>query len=290
MNDPNIWTVQGCQSGPTVAIFGGVHGDERAGVEIIRQLRQTLHVDRGTVYLVLANPPAVARGKRMVGKNLNRRLLPGNDGQAPEDIRARELMALLDRCDALLDLHEHKDDAIGDFIACDPPSFDVAKAINAPMITYNWDDAEPGATDGYMFGLGKIGICYEAGNHVNPEENVKRQMLAVARFLNAMGMTEADVGGPSTGKSAPTRPRFVKILRAIHKRTESFRLVGSFHTFDPLPRGVFAVDEGVEYIAGAGEVIIFPRSQNPVGTEAAIIGRFTQEPLPGRYTKKLYTT
>ena len=182
-------------------------------------------------------------------------------------------MKLLDQCDGLLDLHEHKEDELGDFITCEEPSFKIAKSFGVPFITYNWVDAEPGATDSYMYKQGKVGICYELGSNTKTVQNIKLALAVVNRFLGAFNMIDLE------SRPAAKQPSFVKILKAIHKHSESFHFTGSFRSFTPLPPGkVFAVDGTIKYVAGVDEVIIFPRPQNSIGTEACLIGQFTAEP------------
>ena len=68
----DIITITGAEPGPTVAIFAGVHGNERAGVYALEALIPRLTITRGTLYLVFANPAAIEANVRMVNKNLNR--------------------------------------------------------------------------------------------------------------------------------------------------------------------------------------------------------------------------
>jgi predicted deacylase len=215
MSKNNIWTIKGDKSGPTVAIFGGVHGDEKAGVATINYLRDNLVLNRGTVYLVLVNPPAITEGARMLNKNINRCFSHHNTGKTPEDIRARELMSLLDKCDALLDLHEHSNEATDDFIICEPPSFRVAKSFGVPLISYGWSSAEPGATDGYMYEQGKIGICYEAGCNTKTKRNTQRHKIAAKYFLSAFNMINLE------NASSPEKFSFVKVSHSIYKKSDT---------------------------------------------------------------------
>ncbi|MEK9177440.1 MAG: succinylglutamate desuccinylase/aspartoacylase family protein, partial [Patescibacteria group bacterium] len=93
--------------GKTLAVFGGMHGNERVGVRAIEHLVSTLSVLRGTVHLVYANPPAIEKNVRLVDANLNRLFDRGIKGDTYEYARALELMDLLDSCDALLDIHSY---------------------------------------------------------------------------------------------------------------------------------------------------------------------------------------
>lgn len=66
----------GNEQGPTLVFFGGIHGNEMAGVEAIEQVFEELEsiaaVIKGTVYGVRGNIPAQLKGERFLDKDLNR--------------------------------------------------------------------------------------------------------------------------------------------------------------------------------------------------------------------------
>jgi len=85
-----------------VAIVGGTHGNERVGVELVRQWANADHLIRRDrtfdVVAVVGNPAAVAVNRRYVDADLNRQFLGAAvapDGTGTEAARAKELDALL---------------------------------------------------------------------------------------------------------------------------------------------------------------------------------------------------
>lgn len=106
---------------PRVAVLGGVHGNERTGVEVLKRLVQGLGVapahrdlaepvgqGRGELTLAIANPDAVELDARFIDVDLNRcfgELLGAGSGSSLEQRRARELADHLCGLDVLLDLH-----------------------------------------------------------------------------------------------------------------------------------------------------------------------------------------
>lgn len=92
---------------PRVAVVGGIHGDEPAGVQIVDRLADTPAVGDadGTVQLMTANEPAVEAGERYVETDLNR-AFPGDDtSDAYESALATRIVELLSGADAVLALH-----------------------------------------------------------------------------------------------------------------------------------------------------------------------------------------
>ena len=120
--------------GPTVALFAGSHGNERAGIYALEKLLPTLTPTKGTIYIAFTNPPAIAANERMITKNMNRCFIANNQGDSYEDKRARELMNVLDDCDALLDLHMFYDKG-KPFAICEENALQVAKLFDVAIIS-----------------------------------------------------------------------------------------------------------------------------------------------------------
>jgi succinylglutamate desuccinylase len=260
---------KGLKPGKTVAIFGGVHGNERVGVEAVRWAAENLTPERGTVYFVEANPEAIEKNVRLIGKNLNRCFLRGNTGDAPEDRRARELMALLDECDALLDIHSTISREATPFIICEKDAFPLAKQLDFPIISAGWDALEPGGTDGYMFNRGKVGICIECGSVFDSKAQEARARSSVVRFLAYFGVIPELEAAPNSA-----RKKLVRVYRVGHKKSEDVSFLRDYADFEPLAAGeVFARDGDIEYKANAGDCIIFPHANGPVGSEIFLIGK-----------------
>ncbi len=106
-------------AGPaSVAVVGGIHGDEPAGERIVRRLAETLpgereaagaEIDedesRGTIRLIVANEPALAAGTRYTDTDLNRAFPGDADGEEYERALAPRLRAAVEGMDAVLAIH-----------------------------------------------------------------------------------------------------------------------------------------------------------------------------------------
>ncbi len=260
----------GSLPGKTLAIFAGVHGNEKVGVMALERAIQAWTITKGTVYFVIANPEAVKQDVRFVEKNLNRLFVKTNTGMSIEDLRAQELMSILDTCDALLDLHASNSRVTQPFIITDPSSFETAKVFDIDLISYGWGELEQGSTDDYMASQGKIGICIECGSVYEVEKNFPLAVDCIEKFLSHFGAIEAHISLPSHQQT------YVKVTRIGTKETDRFSFVKEFNDFDLLPEGqVFAQDGEKKYRAGSGEYIIFPRPAKPIGGEVFIIGKKT---------------
>jgi len=109
---------------PRVAVVGGIHGDEPAGVRIVESLEGALDVDCGTVQLVVANEPAVAAGERYTETDLNRAFPGDPEGERYETALAARLVSVLDGADAVLALHTSRSV---------PPPFAIYSRLTEPV-------------------------------------------------------------------------------------------------------------------------------------------------------------
>lgn len=272
-NKNSIFTKKGSMPGKTLAVFAGVHGNEKAGVEALKRILKEIKVEKGTVYFVFANPEAIKKNIRQINKNLNRCFLKNNKGKSVEDKRARELMKILDKCDALLDLHASNSKEATPFIICEKKAYDIAEKMNFEIISSGWNRIEPGGTDGYMFEQGKPALCLECGSVFKLNQNIKLAEKSAYQFLQFFGCIEKKVTF-----SRRKKRRFIKATRAVTKKTNNFSFRKKFNDFEKLKNGeIIATDGRKKYIAGKNELIIFPNAKGPVGSEAFIIGKDIEE-------------
>ncbi|TKX57015.1 succinylglutamate desuccinylase [Halorubrum sp. SS7] len=105
---------RGSAGSARVAIVGGIHGDEPAGVRIVERLAAELAPldpsdgegeSAGLVRLILANEPAIEAGTRYTDADLNRAFPGDADSDEYERALAPRLAAELEGFDAVLALH-----------------------------------------------------------------------------------------------------------------------------------------------------------------------------------------
>lgn len=263
----------GSRPGKTVAIFAGVHGNEKVGVKVLEKLERDLQVISGTVYLVYANPPAIEADTRFVTKNLNRIFSPLQKDapeESYEDTRAKELMVILDECEAVLDIHSYNSQSGAQFSFCEPNGYDIIKRMDFPIIvSRHKPDPKMYSTTvmGYMNRTGGIGICIECGTSNKPDEFVDVALKSAYQFLQYFENIEQRIPYDNVPQ------QLIKNDRMLYKKNENFRFIKEFMDFEPLPAGaIFAYDGDDALVAGENECIIFPRPNVPVGGEVCLIG------------------
>lgn len=254
--------------GKTLAVFAGVHGNETAGVLALKKVVKKIKPERGCVYFVFAHPLAIKKNVRQIEKNLNRCFLPENKGKTIEDRRARRLMKILDRCDALLDLHASNTKNSTPFIICEKNAFDLARKMNFGIVSSGWDAVEPGATDGYMLQNHKVALCLECGSVHSHRSNVVLAEKSIYQFLQYFGCIRKRV--PYSSR----KQRLIQVDRAVHKKTDGFSFAKTFDDFHILKPGeMIACDGRKQYIATNNQILIFPNPNKNIGEEVFILGR-----------------
>lgn len=264
---------EGSKPGKTLAIFAGVHGNEKAGVIALSNILDDIKIEYGTVYFVFANPPAIKENVRQINKNLNRCFIKNHSGNNYEDQRAIELMEILDKCDVSLDLHSSNTPGSTPFIICEENGFDFAKKLDVSIISTGWDAIEPGGTDGYMYQTGKIGICAECGYAGNSNRYIKFTEELVTKFLKFYESI------PRKVENTNIVQKNIHVDRIIIKKDKNFSFVKKFKDFEKLPKDYeYAKANSSKYISEENDIIIFARENVRMGGEACILGKEIKNP------------
>lgn len=270
MKNQSIIKKIGKLPGKTVAVFAGIHGNEKVGVLTLKKIIKDIKITSGTVYFVFANPPAIQKNKRMVKKNLNRlfnRDIKGNDF---ENKRANQLMDILDQCEALLDIHSYNSKSGDQFAISEKRGYKVLKNMNFPIIGTGFSKLSFG-TDGYMEKQKKIGICIECGTTNKYKKFLNLAENSVYQFLTYFNCLDKKV------EYSKVKQKYVRVKRMLYKKTPQFKFTKDYKDFELLStQKPFAVDGEVKYVASKNECILFPRPDVKVGEEVGIVGEFVR--------------
>lgn len=179
-------------NGPTYAIIGGIHGNERPGVKTVETLRDLFSagriLHRGTLYLILGNLKAIEENQRFTtgGQDLNRLFseeylsLPP-DQTSYEDGRVRELAPILRLVDISIDVHAtNKPSCPFIYSALTPRHatvynhFFIKRVVSDPK---HLVAGKPVSTDEFVDLNGGIGICLELGWCKNNDQILREKIL-----------------------------------------------------------------------------------------------------------------
>lgn len=285
--------------GPKVVLFGGLHGNEPAGAFAIQSVLETLRESEipvhGQLLGLTGNRQALARGRRYLAHDLNRRWNEGSlqalrrrnpETLVAEEREQRELAEAIDSfvggCEGpvtCLDLHTTS--AKGPpFCAASagPRNRLLASALPLPMALGVYGMIR-GTMLAYLAQQGFSGVCIEGGQHRDPA-TVENLVAVIWLVLVAAGV----VGEGAVPRLHDYRrqleraveglPGVVEVChRHVVKRGDAFEMEPGFANFQPVERGqVLARDSQGAIEAPMKGWLLLPLYQGQ-GEDGFFIGR-----------------
>jgi len=267
----HIWQLKTGQSGPTVTIIGGTHGNERTGVEVVSKLKEKIErgevkIHAGILNLVHGNPRAIAMNERGSAphQDLNRQfsadvLTRESDGTY-EDQRAKELAPVYASSDVLLDLHATNKPS-EPFLACvhTDAHVEVYKWFKCEKILTDSNyvlGGEAVTTDEYIEQHGGIGVCYETGQAADLNR-VDEVLDEVINFLKHQGLVEGQPEGTTY-----THRAIYELAEPIILTDEGFTFANGYGngSWEMFRQGDVIGTHGVHsLVANYDGVIVFPK-------------------------------
>jgi succinylglutamate desuccinylase len=291
--------LEGTAGGPTVVVFGGIHGNEPSGViafrEVIAALEDVALPFRGRLLGLCGNLAALRRGRRYLRRDLNRRWsddeisrlrAEGLESDCPEDKEQVVLLELIDEAISLserpvvfLDLHSTSGE--GPPFACMSDTLRnrrIALALPVPVIL-GLEEVIDGTMLGYLSDLGHCGVAIEGGQHDHPG-TVARHVsgiwiaLVAAGCLQASEVPEYEKHRARLARATEEFPRVVDIQhRHVVGPDDAFVMADGFASFQPLEEGtVVAHDQNGEIRAVRSGLMLLPRYQGQ-GEDGYFIAR-----------------
>lgn len=290
-----LWKIKGTQPGPSFIILGGVHGDERTGVEIVKILRSAFGFSEesaekesdlisGELVLAMGNPLAIKKDTRAAenGPDLNRSFSTRELEQSPSPqdrydlVRARELAPYLANCDYLLDIHATSNPS-EPFVCMQPYRAEAQPFLNYFPVRYIFSDpdciylgdegiTELCTTDSYVNRNGGIGICFESGS--------QKDLSKIPELLGIIGnlLLHTQMSNETTIYHTLALPRYTAPVQPQKKFVVSHSVLAQYEHFTYAPSmnlgwqmvtkgalvGTYANGENV-YIPADG-MYVFPKN------------------------------
>jgi aspartoacylase len=187
----------------SLAIIGGVHGNERTGVEVVRQWQQqnfSSPFPSLNCHYFLANPRAISANQRYIDRDLNRCFrqwdLYNTTLAGYEYERARELAQQIAAAeiDLIIDLHTTTADMGTTLILnqSDPLLLKLAAYLSQSDPTIRVLQYGPQADLPYIRGLCKLGLTIEFGpvpqgiNDPTAIAKTQRTLIKILNYLQAL--------------------------------------------------------------------------------------------------------
>ena len=268
--------------GPSILIFGAIHGNEVCGPRaIVRSIREfatgECELLRGSVTFVpICNPLAYTKKVRFVAENLNRIFRQTKKPTTYEALLANTLCGLVDTCDILLDIHSTT--ARGTpFMYLDFPTARNrawARVLGPEHAVVGWPElyASLGSTHTsfdtttYAHQHGKDTLLVECGQHTDP--------LAHDVAHKAIHNTLAHYG-LLAGAPKPRTVALARIYQAFFRHEGEELAQPHWRHLDQVEKGApLIVREGrVIARAPAASYIIMPKQNAPLGQDWLYLGK-----------------
>jgi predicted deacylase len=279
MTQLETFTFTGSKDGPHLLLTGRIHGNEPCGEMALKRLIEKLSTHElelqcGKLTIMpCCNPPATKVGKRFVDVNLNRIFshnLVRDHIESSEAPLATEIMAHIDACDMVVDLHSFTEDMPPVVICVDDQneqSRALAQACGIKRIECDSPFISAPHTQlllHYARHNHKPAILVEAGQHDDPQ-SVEVAYQAVSNILSLHDMIDAP-------KPKPIQHDYLIVRGALYNR-EGEKLIFPLMDKDILEHGdaIFEMADGTIINADQGGLLFMRNANTPVGEEYAYI-------------------
>jgi succinylglutamate desuccinylase len=275
----SVIEISGSSLGPRVLVIGGVHGDERLGIEILDALGRDFSSEDilGSLTLLIGNPSAYDRNLRFLDVDLNR--LAGVDEiqrirELPESSRNREerrileLVPLIQNSDYLLDIHCTIQPS-EPFVFCSntPGHLETAKVFGElPVVSLGMSEADLcTGTDFLADAIGGMGHTLEAG-WLRDHCLFKATYDCVLDYLSYVGCLSTQRNRPEP----TTVLKHLMIYQEIRAESSSFSFcIPEIHNFSFVAAGeVFARDGDTSFRTERDSYLVFPKASFAPGRVA----------------------
>lgn len=277
------------EPGPLFLVFGGMHGNEPAGLEAAEEVLGELHERgasiRGRIVVMACNLRALARDQRYIESDLNRiwreevvERIHGQDATAdsPEENELRELIAAVqDQLDAgtpervvFLDLHTTS--AGGAPFQCMGDTLQnrhIAFEIPVPLIL-GLEEVIAGSLLEYVGERGHAAIAVEGGQHVDARTAEHHEAAIWLALLAAQAIRAEDIRHLARHRarlSAASRgvPHVVEIIhRHGVEEDDDFEMLPGYYNFCHVKKGeLLARDRSGDITSPDDALLLLPRYQ-----------------------------
>lgn len=284
--------------GSLLIVFAQIHGNELAGFHAVKSLFATIDKEyarnpnfdfRGKIVALQGNRQASEQGLRYISKDLNRHWIPehiasiqqqDNAKLDAEDIELKKNLATVHhyinsyRPKRLIVLDLHTTTAHGGLFiipAMDEESRRISLKMHAPVL-HGFLDRLEGTTLHYFnsknFGVKTISICFEAGQHKNPESVQRAVSAIISCFTATDGFYSKDIEAKhkqlllSNARGLPREGQLVYVHHINKGDNFKMRTDKIYDNFDSIRKGEFlATDKNGPIYSPFDGLILMPLYQ-----------------------------
>ena len=294
--DRLIGRYTGEEHGPLLVCFGGMHGNEAAGVKALVQMFKMLKEEsetepdfkfKGRIVGLIGHLEAFEKHQRFIVKDLNRQWKPHIVEKAlhsngtllgSEELQIKEIIQFIRaeiedyRPSRLIVLDLHTTSSFGGIfsIATDEPdSMKIALELHTPVIKGMLKGIE-GTTLHYFnkknLGVPTTAVCFESGQHYE-QLSVNRAIAAITNCMRTIGCVEAkDVENRHDFLLIEYSKNLPRVTTLIGRHAvlpeDDFKMLLNFNNFQKVVKGeILATDKKGTIKAKEDALILMPLYQ-----------------------------
>ena len=307
-NQPNIsqstrfiGKLGGKIEGPTLILFGGIHGNERAGVTALESVFSSLHTSeleiKGAVYGIRGNIPALLQNKRYIENDLNRLW-------SSEQIKFIEKKERSSLGFEEIELLEIKDIIKKLLRTQSPPfyfiDFHTTSSKTLPFITINdalinrkfsqqfpvpiilgIEEYLEGPLLSRMNELGYVSLGFESGQHDDPvavENNIAFLWLTLVytKALNKKEVVNFDAYFKQLSTASEGNSNFYEVVhRQELKNNDEFIMRKDLESFQKVSQGTLLAVQNKTKVLAEDDTILFMPLYQQQGAEGFFLIKHT---------------
>ena len=254
-----IGEFRGNKAGPNIVFFGGIHGNEPAGIYALKKVISQLHEInpdfKGNVFAIAGNIKGIKEKKRFIGKDLNRIWFPNTLIPKEERTKVSEYKEKIDILNCLIkvldnkkptfliDLHTTSSHSMP-FISISDTLKNRKIIRNIPAnLVLGLEELLDGPMFSFFSELGLPAILFEAGHHdaISSYENHIAfiwMILAELKCMKKKHIPDYHTFIETLKKSSPGGNKSFEIkFRYLIKAHEQFRMHEGFVNFQKVEKG-----------------------------------------------------
>lgn len=284
--------------GPSLIVFGSIHGNEPSGLlalqRIAPKLKQLTKQLRGRVFLIAGNTRALGLNTRYIDSDLNRhwtpeivrRNRPGSQISVNrnEDVEQKEILTILDKIlstarDEVFAMDLHSTSAESEPFAMFGDTLRNRQfAQKFPAIfLLGIEEQLDGTVLEYLNNLGAVTLGFEAGQHTKLAAVDNQEALVWLALVNSGILARRAIEADKYKRvlqEAMEKARIIEIrYRHPIKEEDEFKMEPGYRNFEPVARGeVLANDRNGPIAAPEKGLILMPLYQAQ-GEDGFFIGR-----------------
>lgn len=292
--------IVGKSNGATMVFFGGIHGNEYAGVKALNHVFKTINPNdvKGEIYAVYGNIKALKENKRFLKSDLNRmwtirqlKSIQNEENLNDEEREQKELYHFINQLFAtnknplyFIDLHTTSSKSLP-FITINDALINRRYSSCFPVpVVLGIEEYLDGPLLSYLNTLGYVSLGFESGQHTDPNAitNAEAFIHLALKYSGILNPVNAEKHETILAEASKNVSSIFEVTYKYHiKPKEDFLMVEGFESFQKIKKGtLLAITDGIKIYSDHNAKIFMPLYQKS-GND----GYFIIRPIPRFFLK-----